>query len=194
MQHHHSIIQEIFKGVSLSNDELDAIAPLFEKETYKKGAIIFKANDTVNDQYYIYEGCLRTYHIDDAGKEHTVQFGIKDWWITDFIGYFSNCKAIMTLEVIEDAIVYKISNKNKDYLYTNFPQIQNFIVKKLEGAYAAFQKRIILSLSQSAKARYLIFLDTHSDLEKKLKNYHIASYLGITTESLSRIRKELYNN
>ncbi|MEP5254049.1 MAG: Crp/Fnr family transcriptional regulator [Winogradskyella arenosi] len=194
MKQHHSIIQEIFKGVSLSDDELDTIAFLFKKETHKKGTIIFKANAIVSDQYYIYEGCLRTYHIDAAGKEHTVQFGIKDWWITDFIGYFSNSKAMMSLEVIEDAIVYKISNKDKDYLYTNFPPVQNFIVKKLEGAYAAFQKRIIVSLSESAKERYLIFLDTHCEIEKRLKNYHIASYLGITTESLSRIRKELYSS
>jgi len=189
----HNIFREIFKGITFSEKELDVISKVFIKKHYKKGSIIFKENEDIDEMFYIYDGCLRTFHMDDSGKEHTVQFGIKDWWITDYIAYFTNTKAYMTLEVLEDATVYSLTKANKAFFYSEIPQVQSFIIRKLEGAYAAFQKRIILSLSQSAKARYLIFLDTHSDLEKKLKNYHIASYLGITTESLSRIRKELYN-
>jgi len=189
-----SIIKQIFKGLSFSDEELNMISSVFKKMEFKKGTHIFKAHSVVDDMYYIHDGCLRTYYMDGSGKEHTVQFGIKDWWITDFTAYFSTSKAIMNLEVIEDATVYAISSADKEYLYSAFPQTETFIRKKLEVAFAAFQKRILVSLSQSAKERYLIFLITHQHIVKKLKNYHISSYLGITTESLSRIKKELYNS
>nr|WP_262897319.1 MULTISPECIES: Crp/Fnr family transcriptional regulator [Winogradskyella] len=170
------------------------ISKVFKKKHYKKGTIIFEQNDVADEMLYIYEGCLRTVHLDDSGKEHTIQFAIKDWWITDYISYFTNTKAYMTLEALEDTTVYSLTKADKELFYTEISKVQSFIIRKLEAAYAAFQKRIIVNLSQSAKDRYLTFLDTHSEIEKKLKNYHIASYLGITTESLSRIRKELYNS
>ena len=189
-----SKVKEIFKGLSFTDEELTFVSSLFHKKYYKKGTIIFKANDIVDDMFYISDGCLRTYYMSRSGKQHTVQFGIKDWWITDFTAYFSSSKAVMNLEVIEDTTLYSLSKTDKELLYSEIPQVETFIRKKLESAFAAFQKRIIVSLSQSATERYLVFLDTHNNIEKRLKNYHIASYLGITNESLSRIRKELYNS
>ena len=194
MQNNPSIIKEIFKGLSFSDEELQIISSVLMKMEFKKGSFIFKANDNVENMFYIYDGCLRTFHRDSSGKEHTIQFGIKDWWITDFTAYTSTSKAIMNLEVIEDATLYALSSTDKEYVYKEVPQIETFMRKKLESAFAAFQKRMVVSLSQSAKERYLDFLDTHNNIEKKLKNYHIASYIGITNESLSRIRKELYNS
>ena len=97
----------------------------------------------------------------------------------------------MSIEVIQNAILYRITDQDKEYLYSKIPKIEHFFRRKLERAFAAFQKRILASLSQTAKERYIHFISTYPDIEKHLKNYHIASYLGITTESLSRIRKEL---
>jgi CRP-like cAMP-binding protein len=97
----------------------------------------------------------------------------------------------MNLEVLNDASLYQFSLKDRAYLFTKIPKLETFIRKKLENSYAAFQKRILATLSQTATERYLSFIKTHPNIEKRVKNYHIASYLGITTESLSRIRKEL---
>ena len=164
---------------------------MFHKIIVKKGTILLNAGDIVDTQYYILNGCLRTYHIDTHGKEHTVQFGIKDWWISDYTAFFSSEKSIMTIEVIQDATIYKITEQDKSYLYNQIPKIDRFFRIKLERAFAAFQKRILADLSLSAKERYLRFINTYPNIEKSIKNYHIASYLGITTESLSRIRKEM---
>ena len=164
---------------------------MFHKVSLKKGTILLNAGENVNEQYYILEGCLRSYYIDTYGKEHTVQFGIKDWWISDYSAFFNTSKAIMTIEVIQDAILYKISNTDKEYLYLQISEIEHFFRLKLEKAFASFQKRILANLSFTAKERYLSFITTYPNIEKNIKNYHIASYLGITTESLSRIRKEL---
>jgi CRP-like cAMP-binding protein len=194
MRSDNSKIKEIFKDLSFSDDQIKIIESVFHKVNYKKGDIILKANETVDYQYYISEGCLRTYHIDVHGKEHTIQFGIKDWWISDYTAFFSTSKAIMTVEVLQDAIMYRISSIDKKWLYEQIPAIETFFRIKLERAFGAFQKRILSNLSQTATERYLNFIATYPNIEKCVKNYHIASYLGITTESLSRIRKELAKN
>ncbi|MEH1008406.1 MULTISPECIES: Crp/Fnr family transcriptional regulator [Winogradskyella] len=167
------------------------IEPLFHKINVKKGTILLNAGDLVDVQYYILEGCLRTFHTDSHGKEHTIQFGIKDWWVSDFTALLDSDKAILTIEAIQDSTVYKISKQDMNDLYTKIPKIDSYFRIKLERSFAAFQKRILSYLSQSAAERYLNFINTYPNIEKNVKNYHIASYLGMTTESLSRIRKEL---
>lgn len=186
-----SIVKEIFKELVFTENEAKLIESLFHKLNVKKGDILLNPGDIVDTQYYILEGCLRTFHLDSQGKEYTIQFGIKDWWISDYTAFFSRGKAIMTVEAIEDSVVYKISEKDKEYLYQQIPKIDRFFRIKLERAFAAFQKRLLAGISQTAKQRYLHFIADYPDTEKYLKNYHIASYLGITTESLSRIRREL---
>lgn len=191
MRSDNSKIKEIFKDLSFSDDEIKIIESVFHKVIYKKGDIILQPDDIVENHYYILEGCLRSYYIDKQGKEHTVQFGVKDWWISDYTAFFSNSKSIMTIEVIQDAILYRLSKSDKEALYAKIPRIESFFRKKLEKAFAAFQKRILSNLSQTAAQRYTNFIKTYPNIEKNIKNYHIASYLGITTESLSRIRKDL---
>ncbi|MDN3594250.1 Crp/Fnr family transcriptional regulator [Zunongwangia endophytica] len=190
MQPENSIVFEIFKGVSFSPHQIDLIENQIEKITLKKGDTLLKVQEIVHFQYYVNEGCLRTYFIDQAGKEHTLQFAIKDWWISDYTAFFSSTPAIMNIECIQDAILYRISKASMESLFAEIPQLETFFRKKMEGAFASFQKRILASLAQPAKERYSAFIKSYPDIEQNVKNYHIASYLGITTESLSRIRKE----
>ena len=194
MRSDNSKIKEIFKELVFTNDEIKFIESVFHKISVKKGTTLLNAGESVNEQYYILEGCLRSYHIDSSGKEYTVQFGIKDWWISDYTAFFTSSKATMSIEVIQDAIIYKITKQDKENLYSKIPKIEHFFRIKLEKAFAAFQKRILSNLSQTATESYLNFIKTYPNIEKSIKNYHIASYLGITTESLSRIRKDLLSN
>ncbi|WP_040251725.1 Crp/Fnr family transcriptional regulator [Psychroserpens mesophilus] len=191
MRSDNTVIYKVFKDLNFSQAEIKIIEAAMEKIVLKKGVILIQAGDNVDAMYFILDGCLRTFYIDSQGKEHTIQFGINDWWITDFTAFFTESKAIMNLEVLRDAIIYKISRDAREYMFAQIPKTETFIRKKLENAYAAFQKRILSNLSQTATERYLNFISTYPNIEKSIKNYHIASYLGITTESLSRIRKEL---
>jgi len=186
-----SIISDIFKGISFSQREIILVESEFEKLNLKKGVTLLDAGNRVDHQYFIRSGCLRTYFIDYSGKEHTIQFAIKDWWISDYTAFFTATTAILTIDCIKDAIVYKISKENMESLYIEIPKLETFFRKKMERAFSSFQKRILGSLSQSAKERYTSFIRTYPNIEQSVKNYHIASYLGITTESLSRIRKEI---
>jgi len=191
MDSNNAYIKQIFKNLIFSEKEIEQINNAFKKVKFKKGSVLIEEGETVNIQYFIMEGCLRSYRVNKLGKEFTVQFGVKDWWISDYTAFFSSEKAIMTVEVIQDATLYKMTNKQKEHLYNEVPKIERFFRLKLEKAFASFQKRIIANLSQTATERYINFITTYPNIEQSVKNYHIASYVGITTESLSRIRKEL---
>jgi CRP-like cAMP-binding protein len=186
-----SIISDLFKDISFSQEEIVKIENKFEKLILKKKDVLLKKGNTVRYQYYISSGCLRTLFVDNSGKEHTIQFAIKDWWISDYTAFFTSSKAIMTIDCIQDALVYKISKEDMEILSIEIPRLETFFRKKMEGAFAGFQKRIIGNLSQSTKAKYISFISTYPNIEQSVKNYHIASYLGVTTETLSRIRKEI---
>jgi CRP-like cAMP-binding protein len=185
------ILSDIFKDISFSPKEITQMESKFEQRTLKNGDILLKASNTVNHQYFIRSGCLRTYYVDSSGKEHIIQFAIKNWWISDYTAFFTSGKAIMPIDCIQDASVYRISKEGMESLYIEIPRLETFFRKKMEGAFAGFQKRIIGNLSQSTTEKYISFIRTYPHIEQSVKNYHIASYLGVTTETLSRVRKEI---
>ena len=188
-----SIITEIFRGATFAESELQSIFEKLEKITLRKGEFLLKPGEEVENIHYIHNGCLRTYFIDFSGKEHTLQFAIKGWWISDYIALFgkNNFNAVSYIECIKEAVIYKISKKDFDILCDEIPKISRFHINNLESAFAAFHKRILENLTLSAKERYINFVNAYPNIEQNVKNYHIASFLGITTESLSRIRKEI---
>lgn len=185
---------EVFGNLVFTENETKLIESVLHRVTLNKGDILVKPGDMVEANYYISEGCLRTYYLHNDGKEHTLQFGIKGWWISDYTALYTGTKAIMTIEALERSTIYKISRTDQGRLCQEIPNLDQYYNAKLEGAFVEFQKRILAIISQSAKQRYLRFLNLYPKIEKHVKNYHIASYLGITTESLSRIRKDLSEN
>ena len=187
----HSILQETFKDIPFSQEELQYIGALLKRVVLKKGDILLSEGDPVYYTHFVYSGCLRTYFIDNSGKEHTLQFEIKDWWISDYTAFFTGDKAMMNIECIQAATIFKLSRRNMEQLYVDIPKFETFFRKKLERRFMTLQKRVLGNLAQSAKERYKSFLNTYPNIQQNVKNYHIASFLGITTESLSRIRKEM---
>lgn len=185
------MFDEIFGSVQLSDEEKEKIELKFDIKQIKKGELLLKAGDITTHQYYVSSGCLRTFYIDDYTKEHTIQFAIHDWWISDYTAYYNSNKAIMNIECLKDATLYRIARKDLEVLFKDIPPLESFFRKKLENAFANYQKRILATLSQPAQKRYVSFLKQYPNIEKEVKNYHIASFLGITTQSLSRIRKNL---
>ena len=187
----YSILQEVFDGTSFSEDELNTIGALLKRIDLKKGDFLLQPGQTVRYTHYVYQGCLRSYFIDESGKDHTLQFAIKDWWISDYTALFSGDQALMTIACIQDTTLYRLSRKNMEQLYVDIPAFETFFRKKLEKRMEAFHRRTLENLALTAKERYLSFINTYPSIEQQVKNYHIASYLGITTESLSRVRKEI---
>ena len=186
-----SVISKIFKPVSFTPIELTLITNIFEEIHLKKGAIILKPNQRVLYKYFVKSGCLRSFYIDKSTKEHTVQFAIKNWWMTDILAYFTKSKSTLTIETLQESTVYKVSKKDLEELFVKIPKLETFFRIKMEKSFALFQQKIIDNTVNSAEERYVSFLKKYPDIEKSVKNYHIASFLGIRSESLSRIRKNL---
>ena len=186
-----SFVKGIFKDVNLTDAEAALLCDKLKELKVPKGRIILSAGQSVPHQYYVHSGCLRTYFLDSSGKEHTIQFAVSDWWISDYTAFFTGEKSILYIECIQDAVIYQISKDTMEKLYQEVPLIETFFRIKMERFFASFQKRILSDLAMSASEKYTRSLKTYPKIEQSIKNYHLASYLGITTESLSRIRKDL---
>ncbi len=129
MNSEQNTLSAIFKNVIFSSEESLLIESKFEKIQLKKGDILLRAQETVYNQYYVQSGCLRTYFIDTIGKEHTLQFAINDWWISDFTAFFTTSSSILNIECIQDATLYKISKKDLDSLFLRIPKLDTFFRK-----------------------------------------------------------------
>ena len=136
-------------------------------------------------------GCLRSFCTDKEGKEHTLLFAIKNWWISDYIAIHDNTYATLTVESLTDATVIEFNAKKLDEIHSLFPEFEPLQRQNLERHVVSLQKRILNQLQLSALERYEFFLKQYSDIEKHTRNYHIASFLGITQQSLSRLRVEI---
>ncbi|WP_299441895.1 Crp/Fnr family transcriptional regulator [uncultured Aquimarina sp.] len=187
-------LQEIFKDLTLSEHNKMMISSKLKKIMVTKGETILHPNDTAYYQYYVVQGCLRSFFTDKTAKEHTIQFAITDWWISDYTAFFRKEKAILQIECIQDATLLRLSRDDMNEIFDKIPNIERYFRIKTESYIGSFQKRIIGDLSKTAKEQYIDFVNTYPNIEQLVKNYHIASYLGITSESLSRVRKEIARN
>ncbi len=186
----HPLYQHINKQVALDEIAFEKLLNLFRPTNLKKGQRLIEQGSIVNHQYFVLKGCLRTYMIDSEGKEHTIQFAIENWWVSDYISYYKKVNSLMVVECLENCQLLKINVVDLNNLFDELPLVERFFRKQLENAFVAFQMRILSSLHQTAEKRYALFIKNYPDLEQRVKNYQIASYLGITPESLSRLRKQ----
>ncbi|OHX68489.1 Crp/Fnr family transcriptional regulator [Flammeovirga pacifica] len=182
---------DVFKELFLTDIEKEAIQKCFQFKKLKKGETFIVNGDDVNTMYYVVDGCIRNYFIDEKGKEHTIQFAVYDWWITDLIAFYSDTEAVYNLECLSDSQVFGIHKDDINRLSLQIPEFNKLYRAKLQASIVGYHRRIIANLSKTAAERYEEFINRYPDIEMNIKNYHLASYLGITTESLSRVRREL---
>lgn len=185
-----NLITKIKSSITLSPKAEEHIYAISKEKKVSKGKFLIRQGEVVKNTYFVTNGCLRSYCIDKNGKEHTLQFAIKDWWISDFIAIYNNELAILTVECVTDSTVIEFEAKALEEIHTLFPEFEAFQRKNLERHVVSLHKRILNQLQLSAQERYTLFLKQHPDIEQYTPNYHIASYLGITQQSLSRIRVE----
>lgn len=186
----HPLHQHINKRIPIENDEFERVMNCFVSEKFDKGQRIIVPGETVKHQYFVLKGCLRTFLIDPTGKEHTIQFAAENWWVSDYISYYQSNNSELTVECIESCELLKANIDALKVLFDELPKIERFFRLQLESAFVAFQTRILSNLHKNAKQRYEVFIEQYPHIEQRLKNYQIASFLGITPESLSRLRKE----
>ncbi len=184
------LLNHINTRVAFQESAFREIVQHFETVNFPKKHQLIGADDAISHQYFVLKGCLRTYLIDAQGKEHTIQFAVEDWWVSDYIAYYKKVPSIFKVECLEDCLLLKISKSTLTALFDPYPMLERYFRLQLENAFVAFQQRILSSLNLTAEERYDAFIKTYPAIEQRVKNYQIASYLGVTPESLSRIRKQ----
>ncbi len=181
----------LVKTVGIFDEEAKKLDDGLEKYEYKKGSILLKKGALCKHSFFVEKGLLRSYMLAEDGKEHIIQFAPENWFIVDRSSVYFNDPSDSYIEAIEDTEVVLI-DENFFCRANEISQVFNqFNDKLLHNHIRQMQKRINLLLGASAETRYLSFIKMYPDLLLRVPQWMIASYLGITPESLSRVRKEL---
>ena len=181
---------KIKNSISLSSEAEKHIYSIAKEKIVSKGDVLIRQGQSVNKTFFVIDGCLRSFCIEKEGKEHTLQFAIKNWWISDFMAIYNQELASLTVECITDSTVIEFNAQKLNEIYSIFPEFEPFQRKNLERHVVSLHKRILNQLQLTALERYNLFLEQYPHIEQYVPNYHIASYLGLTQQSLSRVRAE----
>lgn len=183
--------KHIEKRVHISDEEFDIISKFFVPKKMRKKQFLLHEGEVCKNIGFVNSGSLREYTIDNKGSEHIIQFAIEDWWVSDLNSFLSGLPATYNIDALQDSEVLLLEKSARDNMLDVCPKIERFFRILIESNHVATQQRITDSLSTSAEERYLKFVKTYPKLLEQVPKNHIASYLGITPQSLSRIRKEI---
>ncbi len=181
----------IEKRVSLTDREFSLCSRFFTEKSVRKRQFLLHEGDVCRHLAFVNSGCLRSYTVDHKGEEHIIQFAIEDWWVSDLHSFLAGAPSTHNIDALRDSQVLLLEQSARNALLEAVPKMERFFRLLLEANYIATHRRIDESLSASAEERYLMFVKTYPLLIELVPQNQIASYLGITPQSLSRIRKEL---
>ena len=184
-------IKKIKNSIQLSLEAEEYLRSISKEKIVHKGSILIRQGQTVDKVFFVIGGCLRSYCIDKHGKEHTLHFAIKNNWISDYIAIHGNESATLTIECLTESNIIEFNAKKINGMLTLFPELEPFQRGNLERLFVSLQKRILNQLQLNSSENYIQFLKQYPGIENYALNYHVASFLGITTQSLSRIRKQM---
>jgi len=185
-----TLLHNVAKHIHLSEDETNYFTSLVAFKSIPKKTLLLKAGQDCRYLSYVQAGALRAYYLDKDGKEATIMFAVADWWVTDMFCYLNNKPAMMYIEAIEDSSIFQLSKTDFDKLLIEVPKFERFFRILMQNAYTREQLRVIENLSLSAEERYHSFLAKYPQVALQVTQKQIASYLGITPEFLSAIRKQ----
>lgn len=179
--------EHIEKITTLTDEEYAFILSHFTSKKLKKNEALIRAGENVDYSYFVVSGLIKVSHTDDAAKEHILQFAMEDWWTSDYQAYHNRTPAAMSLYCLEDTEVLCISQQNFEKLCGSLHKMEHFFRRKANFGYVALQQRILSLLTTSAKERYEQMLKQYPSLFQRVPKSLLASYLGVTRETLSRL-------
>jgi CRP-like cAMP-binding protein len=173
----------------ITDEQFDIMKTLFTPKKVIKGEFILREGQMNKHSIFVAAGCLRTYTIDKTGKEHIVQFSPENWWTGD-ISFKKDVPSQCFIEALEDSEILLADIDSLPKLIVHIPALATFYQAALQKSAAAKNERIVSALSSSAEERYNDFVKKYPSLLQRVPQHMIASYLGISAETLSRIRKK----
>ncbi|MET3535189.1 Crp/Fnr family transcriptional regulator [Chryseobacterium limigenitum] len=184
------LYKNISRHISLSEDEFQRFSEPFQLKKFQKKETVLREGDYCLFEGFVVNGCFKVYFLTEDGFEQTLYFAVESWWITDLDSLINNVPSTLNIEALEDSEVLMISKKEKELLYETMPQVEKLFRIMNQQSSVALQRRILSLMNKTADKRYLEFLEKYPTLEQRLTQQQVASYLGISHEFLSKIRKK----
>lgn len=186
-----SLISFLNSNLNVGENEVTSIIENCETKIFKKDQFLLRQGEKCKYTFYVEKGLLRQYSIDEKGKEHILNFGPENWFISDRGSVFFDESSDYFIQAVEDTQVVLINEDTIDLLTQKIPTFADFNNRLLHNHIRQLQKRVNQLLSVEAEERYLDFVKMYPDILLRVPQIMVASYLGITPESLSRVRKGL---
>lgn len=182
------LIQHIQKFISISESEEKIVLSYFEHENFKKKQLLLEEGQISNKQYFILQGCVRFYINNAKGNEQTMQFGIENWWITDYLSFQYQTPSHSNIQAIENIDVVSIDRKSFDELLDKVPKLEKYFRLVIQKSFGASQVRIRYLFTMSAEERFHHMNNMFPEFIQRVPQYMIASYLDFSPEFMSKIR------
>lgn len=174
----------------LTSEEASAITETMNIRQYKKGTVLLKEGEVSMEAYFVLEGCVRQYYLVD-GEEKTNNFFTEEQWVVSITSMTQQVPSGHFMECCLDCTLVVGNREKEEYLYKRFPKLESVSRKVMEKVFAEQQEIMASYSTDTPEQRYLKLMKSRPDLFQKIPQYHIASYIGVKPESLSRIRKRI---
>ena len=185
-----NILKNINRYVSLDKVDEEQFLQIVTTKQIRKKEMLVQPNSICQHQTYVVEGALRSFFLTDKGEEHTIQFAVNDWFISDFNSYVSQTPASLYVEALKDSIIQQIAYQDVEDLCLANPKFERFFRLVAQKAFAYSQRRTLSNIGNTAKERFQEFYKLYPDIVNQVPQYMLASYLGMSPEFLSKIRKK----
>ncbi len=185
------LTNSINEKVAISQEELEIIKSHFTPKKLRKRQYLLQEGDICTRMAFVEKGSLISYSIDNKGVQHVMQFAFEDYWISDLYSFFTKEPSRFNIEAMEDSELLLLDWENHHKLLNKIPPYESYTRILYQNAYIALQRRLEGTLGQSAEEKYLNLVNQHPLILKRVPLNLIASFLGVTPETLSRIRKQL---
>lgn len=185
------LLRDHIEAISpLTDQEFDYILSHFVTRKFRKHAFLVQEGDPVKYEYFVVKGCLKAYVTDPKTENDFIfYFALEDWWITDREAFFSQSKATVTIDCLEDCELLGITLENRTKLAREMHKYEHFLAVKSNLGYISLQKRLLMMIMGSARERYENFMLQYPHLLQRIPKTLIASYLGVSRETLSRLKR-----
>ena len=174
--------------ISLADEEFAYIEQHFTTKRLRKHQFLVQAGEPVNNIFLTVKGCLKSYYLDDDGKEHILLFAMEGWWISDFQAYADKTNAKVFVDCLEDSEFFVLSRENQIKICAELHKIEHFFRIRSNMAYLTAEQRILSLINNKAEDRYEQFIKQYPRLLQRLPKRVIAAYLGVSRETLSRFK------
>ncbi|MBP0904292.1 Crp/Fnr family transcriptional regulator [Mariniflexile gromovii] len=185
------IDKNVSKYVSFTKEELSIFHSVLEIKTISKKEYLLQEGDICDFEAFVVKGCLRKFYINEDGNEVIVQFAIEDSWISDIASFCDRKPSLFFIETLEDCELLIFTPKNKEALLSQVPKFERVFRILVQRNLSVTQNRLVNTIVHTAPERYLDFLEHYPTLSQRVAQHYIASYLGISAEFLSKVRKRL---